>query len=131
MDLKNLIPASDTVVIELEYKGNALTNEDGTPMTVEVYLPHAKEYKETRHRQSDFIISKGEQKLKSAEYEDLGYSFIVDTTKGWNITFGEDEETKEKIKPKFSKKKAREVFEALPFIPELIRKKVDEQEAFI
>lgn len=124
MDLKNLIPASDTVVIELEYKGNALTNEDGTPMTVEVYLPHAKEYKDTRHRQSDFIISKGEQKLKSAEYEDLGYSFIVDTTKGWNITFDGDQ-------PKFSKKKAREVFEALPFIPELIRKKVDEQEAFI
>lgn len=124
MDLKNLIPESDTVVVELEYKGNKLTNEDGTPMTIEVYLPHAKEYKDTRHRQSDFIISKGEQKLKSAEYEDLGYSFIVDTTKSWNITFDGDQ-------PKFTKKKAREVFEALPFIPELIRKKVDEQEAFI
>lgn len=124
MDLKNLIPESDTVVVELVYKGNTLTNEDGTPMTVEVYLPHTKEYKDTRHRQSDFIISKGEQKLKSAEYEDLGYSFIVDTTKSWNITFDGDQ-------PKFTKKKAREVFEALPFIPELIRKKVDEQEAFI
>lgn len=124
MNLFDLIPASDTVVIELKYKGEVLTNADGSPMTVEVYLPHAKEYREIRHKQADFIISKGEEKLKSSEYEDLGYNFMADTTKGWNITLSEGDQ------PKFSKKKAREVYEKLPFIVELIRDVVDKQEVF-
>lgn len=124
MDLQDLIPTSDTITIELVFKDKPLTNEDGSPMTVEAYLPHSKVYKETRHKQADFILSKGDSQLKSSEYEDLGYNFIVETTKGWNITLGKEQ-------PKFSKKKAREVFEALPFIPELIREEVEKQEAFI
>jgi len=41
-DLKDLIPESDTIVVELKFRGEVLTNDDGTPMTIEAYLPHSK-----------------------------------------------------------------------------------------
>lgn len=123
MDLKDLLPESDTAVIELVFKGKKLVNEDKSPMTVEIYLPHSKEHKAIKHKQADFMISKGTEGLKSAEYEDLGYNYLVDITKGWNITFGGEQ-------PKFSKKKAREVYEALEFITVLIRDELEKSADF-
>lgn len=124
MDLNDLLPKSDTVVVPLVIKEKELMNEDGTPMTVEMYLPHTKEYKAARHAQADVILGKGEEKPKSAEYEEMALEFLAATTKSWNITFGGEQ-------PKFTKKKAKELYEKLPVIPELLRSKVEETEGFI
>lgn len=123
MDLNDLIPSNDTIVVELEYKDKKLTNEDGSPMTIEVYLPHTKEYKQARHERQDFYLSKQDERLKSAEMEELGLTFVAQTIKGWNITLKGE-------KPKFTVKRAVDVFEKLPFIPELILEEVSKVEDF-
>lgn len=123
MDLKDFLPKSDTVVVPLSIKGKELLNEDGSPMTLEMYLPHTKEYKAARYTQADSIIARGDEKPKSAEYEDMALEFMVATTKGWNITLDGEQ-------PKFSKKKAKEVYTILPTLPEQARAAVDKAEDF-
>lgn len=130
MDLNDLIPSTDTLVVELTYKDKPLLNEDGSPMTIEVYLPHSKTYRNAHHKQKDYYLNRGQEEgYDSAKMEQLGLEFLAETTKTWDITFGEDENGN-KVKPKFSKKKALEIYDSLQFIPELILSKVNAAEAF-
>jgi hypothetical protein len=55
--------------------------------------------------------------------EELGLTFVAQTIKGWNITLKGE-------KPKFTVKRAVDVFEKLPFIPELILEEVSKVEDF-
>lgn len=123
MDLQNTIPANDTVVVELEFNGETLMNDDGSPMTIEVYLPHSKEYRKCRHEQADTLIAKQADRLKSAEAEELGVEFLAKTTKTWNITFGGK-------KPKFSTSKAKEIYSTVIWVGDLIAAKVEESKVF-
>ena len=47
MDLKDLTPNLDDVVVEIKHPstGDTLKNDDGTVMTITVLAPHSKEYK--------------------------------------------------------------------------------------
>lgn len=123
MSIYDLVPTSETMTVEITRKGKTQLNTDGTVMSIEVYLPHSKQYKEVRHNQADFLFSKGDEKLKSVEYENLNLEFIVEITKDWNLDGPEG-------KLKFTKKEAKKLYDLLPFIPKLIRKELDKHEDF-
>jgi len=123
MDLSKTIPTNDTIVVELEFNGEVIKNDDGTPMTIEVYLPHSKEYRTARHGQTDTLIEKKTERLKSAEAEELGVEFLAKTTKDWNITFGGE-------KPKLTVVKAKEVYSTVLWVGDIIAQKVEEAKGF-
>lgn len=123
MDLKKFVPETDTLEVALKYKGEVLENDDGTPMTIEVYLPHSKKYREVRHGQADKMIEEKRERLKSAEAEEMGLDFLSKTTKSWNITF-------DGKKPKFTPAKAKEIYEFLPWVAELLLSEVEKSRAF-
>lgn len=131
MDLKDLLPKNDTINVELVYNDKLLVNEDGTPMTVEVYLPHTKVSKQIHYAQSNEYLKrqKSEDDFTLEELVERGLDRLVGITKGWNITFGEDDDGN-KVKPKFSKKKAKEIYEALEFIPACIQGAIQDNQDF-
>ena len=99
MDLKDLTPNLDDVVIDIKHPvtGEVLKNDDDTDMTITILAPHSKEYKKFQHAQ----ISKRLQKAQKSKSQDVDYSDIeeatlevlANTTKAWNLTFdGENPE---------------------------------------
>jgi len=122
-DLKSFVPENDTLVVTLEANGEVIKNDDETPMTIEVYLPHSKEYRKVRHGQADVLIESKKERLKSAESEEMGIDFLAKTTKSWNITYAGEQ-------PKLTVAKVKEVYENIAWIPELLLTKVDESKVF-
>lgn len=115
MDLKDLTPKEDTVEVTLKHPGNGevLNNEDGTPMTISFYLPHTKEAKKVQHELTNKRLKAMSQKkqmdVTAEDLEEISLDSLVKTTHDWNITYGGE-------KPKFSVKKAREVYEEVFWI---------------
>lgn len=123
MDIFDCIPKDDTITVELFFKDKPLTNADGSVMTIEAYLPHTKEYRSARHEQSDKLIEQKKTQIKSAEAEELGLELVAKTLKGWNITFKGEQ-------PKFSHKRALDLFKEAHFIAEQVEEARAKHEAF-
>ena len=129
MDIANFIPATDTVEVELKNPttGEVMTNKDESPMTITMYLPHSKAYKDVRHAQTNKRIQESQKKNKKVitaqEIEAETLDLLVKTTAGWNITYKEEQ-------PNFSEDLAREVYELAPFIAEQLFEGVAEAEVF-
>lgn len=121
-DLSDFTPKTDTidVVIKHPKTKEPIKNDDGSNMVITRYLPHTKEYKASRHKQADLVLKKNTEELTSAEYEQLGLDFLAETTADWDITY-------EGKKPKFSVKKAKEIYDRLAWIGVQLREA--EQEA--
>jgi hypothetical protein len=109
MDLKDLTPKSDTVVVELKHPATfePLLNEDDSPMTVTLYAPHTKEHKTVLWAVTDERLKtaakNGKIEVKSEELELQSIESLAKTTKEWNITFDGDQ-------PEFSYNKAKEIY---------------------
>lgn len=114
MDLNNLIPKDDTSTFEIKHPltNEVLKKDDNTPMTITVYLPHAKEYKAAVHEQTNNRIKrsqKGGVLYTSEEIEEATMTLLVKTTKDWAIQL-------DKKNPKFSFEVCREVYDKLPWV---------------
>jgi len=115
MDLKDLTPNLDDVVVEIKHPttGDVLKNDDGTDMTITILAPHSKEYKKAQHEQ----ISKRLKKAQKSKSQDVDYSDIEEatlevlskTTKSWDITYGGE-------KPKLTPAKAKDLYEEVFWI---------------
>ena len=115
MDLKDLTPNLDDVVVEIKHPttGDVLKNDDGTDMTITILAPHSKEYKKAQHEQ----ISKRLKKAQKSKSQDVDYSDIEEatlevlskTTKAWDITYGGE-------KPKLTSAKAKDLYEEVFWI---------------
>lgn len=104
MDLFDLTPTEDTIEITLVHPNTeeVLLNEDGTPMTIEVYAPYSKEYKAAMHKQTNLQLKKAKVGSKKVELraEDLEASnleLLVDVTKSWNITYKNEKPSLDKV----------------------------------
>lgn len=130
MDISNFIPKTDTVDVELTnpMTGEVMTNEDGSPMTITVFLPHSKRYKEVRHEQTNRRIQasqkKGGKTITAQEIEAETIDLLIKTTASWDITY------KNERLDKFDEKVAREIYEVAPFIPEQLYEGVAEADLF-
>lgn len=127
MFLNDLLPKQDTVIVSLTHKEEKLLNEDGSPMTIEAFLPHTKQYKEAMHARVDNSIEKErkEEHFTASELEEIGLDFMVKTTKDWSVTFAEGDT------PKFSYKKAKEFYSKFPSFAKQVRDEVESSQVFI
>jgi hypothetical protein len=109
MDLKDLTPKSDTLVIELLHPstGDKLENEDGSVMTITKYAPHSKEYKTCIHEETNKQLKTAQKRnkldLKAQDIENSTLNILARTTCDWNITYGGK-------KPKLNEKSAKELY---------------------
>jgi len=130
MDLKDLTPNLDDVVVEIKHPttGDALKNDDGTDMTITILAPHSKEYKKFQHEQ----ISKRLKKAQKSKSQDVDYSDIEEatlevlskTTKSWDITYGGE-------KPKLTVARAKELYEEVFWIRNQIEEVVTDSLDFM
>jgi len=130
MDLKDLTPNLDDVVVEIKHPttGDVLKNDDDTNMTITILAPHSKEYKKFQHEQ----ISKRLKKAQKSKSQDVDYSDIEEatlevlakTTKAWDITYGGE-------KPKLTVAKARELYEEVFWIRNQIEEVVTDSLDFM
>jgi len=129
MDLQNLIPKFDTSTFEIKHPltNETLVKDDGNPMTITVYLPHAKEYKAVVHEQTNARIQrsqKGKVLYTSEEIEDATMNLLVKTTKDWNIQLDGKE-------PKFTPETCRDVYDKLPWVRAQVLKAQEDYESFM
>ena len=130
MDLKDLTPNLDDVVVEIKHPttGDVLKNDDGTDMTITILAPHSKEYKKAQHEQ----ISKRLKKAQNSKSQDVDYSDIEEatlevlskTTKAWDITYGGE-------KPKLTPAKAKDLYEEVFWIRNQIEEVVTDSLDFM
>ena len=130
MDLKDLTPNLDDVVVEIKHPttGDVLKNDDGTDMTITILAPHSKEYKKAQHEQ----ISKRLKKAQKSKSQDVDYSDIEEatlevlskTTKSWDITYGGE-------KPKLTPAKAKDLYEEVFWIRNQIEEVVTDSLDFM
>ena len=115
MDLKDLTPTSDDIVVELTHPstGETLFSEDKKPMTITLYAPHSKEYKKVLHEQTNKrlkVVNKtGKLDITSEELEENTLSLMASITKSWDITF-------DKEKPECTYSKALTMYEEVFWI---------------
>ena len=109
MDLKDLTPKSDIVVVELKHPvtQEPLLNEDDSPMTVSLYAPHTKEYKTVLWAVTDERLKAaaktGKIEVKAEDLELQSIESLAKTTKEWSITFDSE-------KPTLSYDKAKQIY---------------------
>lgn len=114
MDLSAFIPKSDFATFDIRnpLTGEPMTKDDGTDMSITVYLPHSKEYKSVVHEQNNKRISraqKGKTVYTSEDLEEATLELLVKTTKEWNLQLNKED-------VKFSPEKARELYDKLPWV---------------
>lgn len=127
-DLNDLVPTSDTIVVELKHPntGKTLDNDDGSPMTITVMAPHTREYKALIYKQANERIQKSGGVMPEYTYEELdeaSTTLLSSATIDWNITFNGE-------KPKFSAKKAKEIYEKVFWIKPQVEEAIASYTAF-
>ena len=115
MDLKDLTPKSDDIVVEIKHpaNGETLNNDDKSPMTITVFAPHSKEYKKVLYEQTNKRLkqmqSKNTQDITAEDLEEASLEALAKTTKEWNITYGGEQ-------PKLTVAKAKQIYDEVFWI---------------
>lgn len=115
MDLKDLTPKSDDIVVEIKHpaNGETLKNDDKSPMTITIFAPHSKEYKKVLYEQTNKRLkqmqSKNTQDITAEDLEEASLEALAKTTKEWNITYGGEQ-------PKLTVDKAKQVYDEVFWI---------------
>ena len=129
MDLKDFTPKSDIVKVELKHpsSGEPLTNNDGSNMTIELYAPHTKEYKEALYEQTDkrltLVQNSGSKDIKARDIDVASLDLLAKVTKYWSITYDDK-------KVKLTPEKAKELYTELFWLKPQLEEAVDSFEAF-
>ena len=129
MDLKELTPKSDEVEVIVKHpvNGEPLTNKDGSNMTIVLYAPHAKVYKEAMYDQTDKRLKSaqgtGDMSIKAKDLEEASLELLAKSTKSWNITYDDEQ-------PKLTESKAKELYTELFWLKPQLEEAIDSFEAF-
>lgn len=129
MDLMNFIPKSDIATFEIKHPltGEVLKKDDGSVMTITVYLPHSKEYREVVHEQTNKRIQrsqKGKTLYTSQEIEEATLDLLVKTTQDWDIQL--DGKT-----PKFTQDACKDVYDKLPWVRAQVLQAQEDMTSFL
>ena len=130
-DLLSLAPKSDTFVVEIKHPvtEDPLLKDDGKPMTITIYLPHAAQYKQIVHDRTNKFIQrtargKKRSSLTASEIEDMTLDLIVKTTKDWDIQL-------DGKSPKYSEEVAKELYSKLPWLKNQVIEAQDDFETHL
>lgn len=130
MDLNNLIPTDDTIVVVIKHPvtDEPLAKDDGKEMTITVYAPHSAQYKAAIHEQTNRRIqkaSKGKKITVTAEdIENAMLELLAKTTKDWNIQLNGKS-------PKFSVAEAMDLYGKLPWLKQQVLDAQEDYAAFL
>jgi len=126
MDLQDFLPKSDTITVLLKNKvtDEYIKKDDGTEMSITLYLPHTKEYKAVIHEQTNKRIQRAQKNKKlvftAEEIDNASVEVLAKTTKTWDIQIN-------KKNPKFSVADAMELYQKFSWIKDQL---LEEQEAY-
>lgn len=123
-DLRNFIPETDFLEVALETSKGKLTNPDGTPMTITMYAPYSKQFKENQYAIVDEAIKNGLDNSSAKDLSERTVKTIAKNISSWNITL-------DGKKPKLTYVKAKEVIETVPFVQPLLEKALGNSEGFM
>lgn len=128
MDLLDFKPTIDTIDVKLNHPGTGEPLGDKkSKMTITVYLPHSRVYKDALHEQTNKRIQKAQKKKgMSFTAEDVEFASLelqAKATKDWDILLGGEN-------PKFSVAKAVELYRDFPWIVAQIDEAVEEATSF-
>lgn len=130
MDLLNLIPTDDTLVVTIKHPvtEEILNKDNGEEMTITVYAPHSSVYKAALHEQTNKRLQKmAKGKKLNFTAEDVEMSSIdllVKTTKDWNIQF-------DGKSPKFTASEAVELYTKAPWLKNQILEAQEDFSSFL
>ena len=129
MDLKDFTPKSDDVEVTVKHpvNGDPLTNKDGSNMTIVLYAPHAKVYKEAMYEQTDKRLKAaqgtGDMNIKAKDLDEASLELLAKVTKSWNITYDDKQ-------IKLTEAKAKEIYEELFWLKPQLEEALGSFEAF-
>lgn len=130
MDLNNLIPTDDIIVVEIKHPvtDEPLLKDDGKTMTITVYAPHSSTYKSAVHEQTNKRIQKAAKGKKvtftAEEIEGATLELLAKTTKDWNIQLNGKS-------PKFSVVEAMDLYSKLPWLKSQVLEAQEDYTAFL
>ena len=130
MDLSNLIPTDDTIVVTVKHPltEEPLLKDAGKEMTITMYAPHSAPYKSVVHEQTNKRIqkaSKGKKLTFTAEdIEAATLEMLAKTTKDWNIQLNGKS-------PKFTVNEATELYAKLPWLKQQLLEAQEDYSAFL
>jgi len=130
MDLNNLIPTDDVIVVEIKHPvtDEVLMKDDKQPMTITVYAPHSAQYKSAIHEQTNKRIQKASKGKKitftAEEIENATLELLAKTTKDWSIQLNGKS-------PKFSVSEAVELYGKLPWLKAQVIDAQEDYSAFL
>lgn len=130
MDLNNLIPTDDTIVVTVKHPltEEPLLKDDGKEMTITVYAPHSSQYKSAVHEQTNKRIQKAAKGKKitftAEEIENATLELLAKTTKDWNIQLNGKS-------PKFSVVEATDLYGKLPWLKAQVLEAQEDYSAFL
>ena len=130
MDLNNLIPTDDTIVVEIKHPvtDEPLLKDDGKTMSITVYAPHSSQYKSAVHEQTNKRIQKAAKGKKitftAEEIENATLELLAKTTKDWNIQLNGKS-------PKFSVTEAMDLYGKLPWLKSQVLEAQEDYSAFL
>lgn len=130
MDLNNLIPTDDTIVVEIKHPvtDEPLLKDDGKVMTITVFAPHSSQYKSAVHEQTNKRIQKAAKGKKitftAEEIENATLELLAKTTKDWNIQLNGKS-------PKFSVGEAMDLYGKLPWLKAQVLEAQEDYSAFL
>lgn len=129
MDLMDLKPREEDVTVTLVHPATkeALKNEDGSEMTINLLSPYSAAYREIMYSRADARLAKArkgqEDELTAKEADMASIETLSKMTTGWNITFGGDQ-------PKYTEAKAVEVYNTLRWIKLQLEEELEQLEVF-
>lgn len=130
MDLSNLIPTDDTIVVTLKHPitDEPLKKDDGKEMTITVYAPHSAQYKAVVHEQTNKRIQKAAKGKKitftAEDIESATLEMLAKTTKDWSIQLNGKS-------PKYSYGEAVELYSKLFWVKQQVLDAQEDYNSFL
>ena len=126
MDLKSLTPSKDTIEVIIKDPRDMekpFLNDDGTEMTIEVYAPHTKQYKQAIYAQASVRMKMDKDDLDFEALDNASVELLAGITKSWDITY-------DGKKPKMDTKKAKEVYSEIFWLKAQVEEALNTFEVF-
>jgi hypothetical protein len=130
MDLLDLKPKADTIEVILNHPVTLepIAKEDGTEMSITVYAPHSKVYKEALHEQINRRLQKAQKSKKfsltSEEAEQSALEVLSRVTKEWDIVLGGKT-------PKLDFQSAVDLYRDYPWIKDQVEEALNDTASFL
>jgi hypothetical protein len=130
MDLLDLKPKTDTIEVILNHPVTLepIVKADGTEMSITVYAPHSKVYKEALHEQTNRRLVKAQKSKKftmtSEEAEQSALEVLARVTKEWDIVLGGKT-------PKLDFQSAVDLYKEYPWIKDQVEEALNDNASFL